>query len=98
VIFYLKLITWNWYAGDWNQAVNGTPDHSCQYHHQTFNNFKNYAPGQPGRYHLKDEDDLLYDLENTLPQVSFYKPLGMYNMHPGYSARSPLRRGKYQDA
>jgi acid phosphatase len=90
-------ITWNWYAGGWNQAVNGTPDHSFQYHHQPFNYFKNYAPGQPGRYHLKDEDDLLYDLENTLPQVSFYKPLGKYNMHPGYSVVGSDAEHKLQE-
>jgi acid phosphatase len=79
-------ISWKWYAGGWNDAMNGNPDPSFQYHHQPFNYYANMAPGKPGRKNLQDEVDFFNDLHNnTLPQVSFYKPLGKYNMHPGYS-------------
>ena len=53
-------ISWNWYSGGWkdavgDEAVAGAPGKLFQYHHQPFNYFADYAPGQPGRKHLKDE-------------------------------------------
>jgi phospholipase C len=79
-------ISWNWYAGGWNDAMAGKADPSFQFHHHPFNYFAPYAPGQPGRERLKDYDDLIAAIkDNKLPQVSFYKPIGKYNMHPGYS-------------
>jgi phospholipase C len=36
--------------------------------------------------HLKDEKDFMKDLQNrNLPSVSFIKPSGAYNEHPGYA-------------
>ena len=79
-------ISWKWYSGGYNDAMNGTPDSSWQAHHQPFVFFKNYEVGTEGRNHLQDETDLFNDLKNNqLPSVSFYKPLGKDNMHPGYS-------------
>jgi len=79
-------ISWKWYSGGYNDAMAGKPDRSFQFHHQAFVYFANYDVGKPGRAHLQDYDDLIFDLKNnSLPQVSFYKPLGRYNMHPGYS-------------
>jgi phospholipase C len=79
-------VSWKWYSGGWKDAVNGKADPSFQYHHQPFNYYTNFAPGKPGRDNLQDESDLLNDLaQGTLPQVSFYKPIGKENMHPGYS-------------
>jgi acid phosphatase len=58
-----------------------------QPHHQPFNYYARFAPGTRDREkHLKDYTDLVADIEaGTLPQVSFYKPAGSVNQHPGYS-------------
>ncbi|HEV3133519.1 MAG TPA: acid phosphatase [Acidimicrobiia bacterium] len=61
-------------------------DKLFQYHHQPFNYFANYAEGAPGRSHLQDEQDFLQQAAGgTLPAVSFIKPLGPENEHPGYT-------------
>ena len=82
-----KGISWAWYAGGWNDAVAGKPDKTFQFHHQPFVYFKAYDEASEARKnHLKDESDFLADLKNdTLPAVAFYKPLGEFNMHPGYT-------------
>ena len=47
-------------------------------HHQPFVYFANYADGQPGRAHLKDEQDFLAAASaGMLPTVSFVKPVGI---------------------
>ena len=80
-------ISWNWYAGGWDEATAGPPGRLFQTHHQPFTYFANYAPGQPGRAHLKDERDFETDLGNgNLPKVSFVKPYGAENEHPGYAS------------
>jgi acid phosphatase len=57
-----------------------------QAHHQPFNYFANFAPGQPGRANLKDYADLTAAAQaGTLPSVAFYKPQGNLNQHPGYT-------------
>ncbi|GAC1515892.1 MAG: acid phosphatase [Gemmatimonadaceae bacterium] len=80
-------VSWGWYAGGWNDAVAGRPDPSFQFHHHPFAYFANYADGTPGRArHLKDEDDFVADVRaGRLPAVSFVKPLGINNEHPGYT-------------
>jgi phospholipase C len=58
-----------------------------QYHHQPFVYFANYAVGQPGRAHLQDETDFEDAVAaGTLPTVSFVKPYGTENEHPGYAS------------
>jgi acid phosphatase len=80
-------ISWNWYSGGWNKAAAGSPGPLFQFHHQPFNYFADYAPGQPGRAHLKDEIDFKAALRNgRLPRVSFVKPYGAENEHPGYAS------------
>ncbi len=82
-----KGVSWSWYAGGWNDAVAGHPDPLFQYHHQPFNYFQNYAPGMPGRAHLKDETDFFAAAKaGKLPTVSFVKPIGEENEHPGYAS------------
>lgn len=60
-------------------------------HHQPFNYYSRFDPtttsGQNERAaHLKDAIDLYADAAaGTLPAVSFYKPAGNINAHPGYS-------------
>jgi phospholipase C len=82
-----KGISWAWYSGGWNDALSGHPHASFQYHHQPFAYFAKYADGTPGRaVHLKDEEEFFQELkQNRLPAVSFVKPLGQDNEHPGYA-------------
>ncbi|HET7152312.1 MAG TPA: acid phosphatase [Candidatus Kapabacteria bacterium] len=80
-------VTWAWYSGGWNNALAGHPDPSFQFHHQPFIYYANYADGtQAKANHLKDETDFLAAAAaGTLPSVSFIKPLGINNEHPGYT-------------
>ena len=86
-------VSWAWYSGGWNDAVAGKPDPLFQFHHQPFAYYANYADGTPGKaLHLKDEKDFFSALQNgSLPAVSFVKPLGPDNEHPGYA---DLARGQ----
>ncbi len=80
-------VPWNWYSGGWDAAVAGTPGKNFQFHHQPFNYFAAYAPGRPGRAHLKDEKEFVAAATaGTLPAVSFVKPYGSENEHPGYAS------------
>ena len=58
-----------------------------QPHHQPFNYFSRFAPGTADRAkHLRDGDEFMQAIEKgTLPAVSFYKPVGIHNQHPGYT-------------
>ena len=82
-----KHISWAWYSGGWANADAGKPDSLFIYHHQPFAYFSNYAQGTEGRKaHLKDETDLVAGIEKgDLPAVTFYKPLGNVDAHPGYA-------------
>jgi phospholipase C len=89
-----KGVTWAWYAGAWQVALEGknaVPVPNFQYHHQPFNYFAVMAPGTEARAeHLKDGglggSEFLKAIDNgTLPQVAFYKPQGNLNEHPGYT-------------
>jgi phospholipase C len=95
-------VSWNWYSGGWNDALAGHADPLFQYHHQPFAYYAKYAPFKPDRTlnpatsgsgaHLQDETKFLSDLAHgTLPAVSFIKPLGPDNEHPGYAT---LLRGQ----
>ncbi|MEZ0059161.1 acid phosphatase [Bradyrhizobium elkanii] len=66
------------------------PDVDFQYHHQAFNYFANYAPGTQARKdHLKDEAEFIQAARTgRLKQVSFIKPIGEENEHPGYTSES----------
>jgi phospholipase C len=78
-------VPWAWYAGGYADAVTGHPDPGFIYHHQPFSYFADYAAGTPGRAeHLKDERDMIRAIrDRTLPPVSFYKPIGAGDEHPG---------------
>jgi phospholipase C len=82
-----KGISWAWYSGGWNDAVTGRPDALFQFHHQPFNYFARYAEGTAARTeHLKDIEDFLAALRTgNLPAVTFVKPIGADNEHPGYT-------------
>ncbi|MGN6641264.1 MAG: alkaline phosphatase family protein [Mucilaginibacter sp.] len=82
-----KNVSWAWYSGGWNNALAGNPDPTFQFHHQPFAYFANYADGKQAKTdHLKDETEFISAAKaGTLPAVSFVKPLGIDNEHPGYS-------------
>jgi acid phosphatase len=89
-----KGVTWAWYAGAWEVALSGAkvePNPKFQFHHQPYNYFSFLAPGTPARAeHLRDGGlngvKFIKAIDNgTLPQVTFYKPQGNLNEHPGYS-------------
>jgi acid phosphatase len=70
------------------------PNKVFQFHHQPFNYFANYAPGTAARAeHLRDEvemENLIAASGTTckLKSVSFDKPIGLENEHPGYTSES----------
>ncbi len=82
-----KGVSWAWYSGGWADAEAGKADPLFQYHHQPYAFFKNYQPGTPARAeHLKDVAEFLKAIDaGTLPTVTFYKPIGELNQHPGYA-------------
>ena len=82
-----KGISWAWYSGGWNDALAGHPHPVFQYHHQPFAYFAAYADGTDARKkHLLDEEEFWKAVkEGTLPAVSFVKPIGPLNEHPGYA-------------
>src|SRR5262249_30900096 len=69
-----------------NDATN--PLNLFQWHHQPFAYFDNYSPlSAGGQAHLQDENNFFSDLSSgNLPAVSFIKPLGPDNEHPGYAS------------
>jgi len=85
-----KHVSWAWYSGGFNDALAGKPDVNFQFHHQPLAYFADLGDGTKGRAkHLKDETDLMKDIAaNKLPSVTFYKPIGDENEHPGYANMS----------
>jgi acid phosphatase len=69
-----------------------------QYHHQPFNYFKAFDPSTPAgasnrAAHLLDEQDFIQGAQASdgscqLKPVSFIKPFGLENEHPGYSSEN----------
>jgi phospholipase C len=89
-----KGVTWAWYAGAWEAALERAaiaPAPNFQFHHQPFNYFVAYAPGSATRAeHLRDGGidgaSFIAAIDaGALPQVAFYKPQGNLNEHPGYA-------------
>jgi phospholipase C len=80
-------VTWAWYAGGWDAANAGQPDRDFQFHHQPFVYFARFAEGSAARReHLQDESAFIAAaVAGTLPAVSFVKPSGFDNEHPGYT-------------
>jgi phospholipase C len=80
-------VDWAWYSGGWNDALAGHADPLFQFHHQPFIYYANYADGTAAKAaHLKDETDFIAGVAaGQLPPVSFVKPIGANNEHPGYA-------------
>jgi acid phosphatase len=70
------------------------PDRLFQFHHQPLNYFASFAPGTRARArHLRDEAEFLAQAAASkqrcrLEEVSFIKPVGAENEHPGYASVS----------
>jgi len=99
-----KGVDWAWYSGGWSLAIkpNRTAEEekqlteqAFQWHHQPFAYFARFNPTtESGRQqrtkHLRDAVQLEADIKSgTLPPVSFYKPVGVLNQHPGYANLIP---------
>jgi phospholipase C len=82
-----KGISWAWYAGGWDAANAGHPNDDFQFHHQPFAYFARFAEGTAARReHLRDETAFVTAARaGALPAVSFVKPSGFDNEHPGYT-------------
>ena len=92
-------VSWAWYAGAWNKAGAGTPEarriiyggkEQFQPHHQPFNYQAAFDPSTRAAArsaHLRDFDTafLADAAAGRLPAVTFYKPQGNVNQHPGYA-------------
>jgi acid phosphatase len=66
------------------------PDKNFQYHHQPFNYYAKYAPGEElRRKHLLDEAAFILAAKGgKLKPISFVKPIGEENEHPGYAGET----------
>jgi phospholipase C len=74
------------------------PNNLFQYHHQPFNYYANFSTGTPQGLanraaHLKDEQEFIQLAQGStndcnLKPVSFIKPIGQENEHPGYASES----------
>ena len=82
-----------------NAVFPNCPDNLFQFHHQAFNYYAAFDPatkaGQANRQaHLRDEQEFLQLSQSStravcnLKPVSFVKPIGEENEHPGYASQS----------
>ena len=77
-----------------NATYPNCPDKLFQFHHQSFNYYATFAPGTAARAaHLRDEEEFLTAARSStkscnLKPVSFIKPVGAENEHPGYASES----------
>ena len=75
-----------------NSLFPNCPDKLFQFHHQAFNYYAAYAPGTAARAaHLRDEVEFQSLAASSSKQcglkpVSFVKPIGAENEHPGYGS------------
>ena len=81
----VKGISWAWYGGGWDNALAGKPDPEFPYHHHPFMYYARYADGTAAKKeHLRDEMEFLAAAKaGKLPAVSFVKPGGLDDEHPG---------------
>jgi phospholipase C len=75
-----------------NATYPNCPDKLFQFHHQPLAYFKSFGAGTPARAaHLRDEQEFLGLAKDSgkrckLKPVSFVKPIGAENEHPGYAS------------
>jgi phospholipase C len=76
-----------------NPAFPFCPNKVFQFHHQPLNYYASFAPGTSGRTHLRDEAEFIQLVQSSakdcnLDAVSFIKPIGLENEHPGYTSET----------
>jgi acid phosphatase len=81
-----------------NPAFPYCPNKVFQFHHQPFNYYAAFNPATPAglanrQAHLKDEQEMIDQINASsshcqLPSVSFDKPIGLENEHPGYTSET----------
>jgi acid phosphatase len=79
-----------------NSSYPRCPDGLFQYHHQPFNYYTAFDPSTPAgaanrQAHLQDEENFIAAAASSskscdLKAVSFIKPVGAENEHPGYAS------------
>jgi phospholipase C len=75
-----------------NAVFPNCPDKLFQFHHQPLNYYASFAPGTHEREaHLRDEAEFMALAGDSRPHcnlkpVSFIKPIGAENEHPGYAS------------
>jgi len=75
-----------------NPAFPYCPNKVFQFHHQPFVYYAPYVEGAPGNVeHLRDEAEFMQLAQSSgkqcnLRAVSFIKPIGLENEHPGYTS------------
>ena len=81
-----KNISWKWYSGGYDDAMAGHPDAVPVPSSATA-----IFPGPGARDSGAEgasaglQGPRARHQQNTLPQVVFYKPIGQFNQHPGYT-------------
>lgn len=96
-----KGVSWAWYSDGFDLASHPARTANetkylqgglrFQWHHQPFAMFKRFDPASPAAFadrlmHLRDGGRLDEDIAaGRLPAVTFYKPAGPINQHPGYA-------------
>lgn len=96
-----KGVNWAWYSDGFDLAAHPTRSERetrylnghvrFQWHHQPFAAWKRFDPASPGGFadrlaHLREGATLDADIASgRLPPVTFYKPSGQINQHPGYA-------------
>jgi phospholipase C len=76
-----------------NPAFPYCPNKVFQFHHQPLNYYASFAPGTSERAHLRDEAEFIQLVQSSTKQcnlnaVSFVKPVGLENEHPGYTSEA----------
>jgi phospholipase C len=85
-----KGVSWAWYAGGWDDAVTtamATSSSSTTTLPSPISpNTATVTAAAAQAQHLKDEKVMMADIAaGTLPAVTFFKPIGEQNEHPGYA-------------
>eukprot|EP00026_Physarum_polycephalum_P007384 Phypoly_transcript_07443.p1 GENE.Phypoly_transcript_07443~~Phypoly_transcript_07443.p1 ORF type:complete len:468 (+),score=66.13 Phypoly_transcript_07443:212-1615(+) len=82
-------ISWAYYQDGYGEANSGHASPKFEYNHNPYLYFAKYANGTQERAdHMKDTTEFLSALSsNSLPKVSWIKPMSPHNFHPHDSDR-----------
>ena len=83
-----KGVSWKWYAGGYDDALAGMPDPKFPVPSSAAGVFPEPGSGNAGAAGASQGPEGSATPTSSaarLPQVSFYKPIGQLNLHPGYA-------------